>query len=334
MRILITGGAGFLGSNLCSFLLNQGHQVTVVDNLITGTRSNLEEHRANPLFKFYELSIDDQGFLNEFTNLEQHRFDQVYHLACPTGVPNISTLGEEMMETCSTGTKQVLQVALLHQAKILFTSSSEIYGNPKIAPQTEDYTGNVDPRGPRAAYEEGKRYAETLVTLYKEKYGLFTIIVRLFNVYGPRMSLADTRVIPRFVTQALTGRSLTIHGDGSQERTMCYVDDIVRGLTLLMEQGQSGEVYNLGSDKSLTMSQLAEEVIKITNIESKIAYIPRASHDHDQRIPSLRKIRALGWRAATSLREGLRSTIVDFSARLGLSANTEEVPGYFFRPAR
>src|SRR3989344_6959925 len=210
-KILVTGGAGFIGSNLVAHLLSQEHEVTVVDNLLTGNRVNILPFLERESFKFYEMGTETPAFKKA---LESVKSDEIYHLACPTGVPNIQNLGEEMVDACSTWTKQVLQLAQSSEASFLYTSSSEIYGNPTVFPQSESYTGNVHPQGWRANYEEGKRFSETLVSLFVKKYGVRARTVRLFNMYGPNMHLADHRVIPRFVTQALSGKELTVYGDG------------------------------------------------------------------------------------------------------------------------
>lgn len=318
MHILITGGAGFLGSNLAERLLKEKNSVVVVDNLITGSKQNIADLRKYDNFAFYNMSIESDSFLHALLDPRKigRTFDRVYDLACPTGVPNIARLGEEMVDACSTGTKNVLKVALAHKARFLFTSSSEIYGAPLVEPQSEEYTGNVDPQGARANYEEGKRFSETLVSLYVKKYKLHGVTVRLFNAYGPRMSLGDERVIPRFVSQALTGEPLTVHGDGSQTRTMCYVDDTVDALIRTIELGQPGKIYNIGCDEKITMRQLAELIIEMTHSDSEIISIDRWGHDHQSRLPELQKIRELGWKEKISLRDGIERTIENFKNRL------------------
>lgn len=324
MRILITGAAGFLGTNLANFLLGEGHTVLAVDNFSTGSRDNLallEKFGEN--FEFHEWDVTTPEFLRYFSNPELG-IDRVYHLACPTGVPNIQTLGEEMVDACSVGTKQVLEVARVHKARILFTSSSEVYGQPKVTPQQENYTGNVDPLGDRASYEEGKRFSETLVRLFVKKYAVQATIVRLFNVYGPYMSLVDDRVVPRFMVQALSNQPLTVQGDGSQKRTMCYVDDLIAGLMLVIEQGQPGEAYNLGSDQELNMLQLAEKVRDLVGSQSEIIHVPRPHHDHNSRMPVLDKMSALGWSQKVSLDEGLAKTLENFKERW--AASTAHAP--------
>jgi nucleoside-diphosphate-sugar epimerase len=312
MRILVTGGAGFLGSNLTEDLLKEGHDVTVVDNLSTGSMENIDDLKDQSNFTFYKMGIETDAFLDEFDRGTSKKFDQVFHLACPTGVPNIEFLGEEMVEACSTGTKNVLHVAREDDAKLVFTSSSEVYGDPQVVPQAETYTGEVDPQGPRANYEEGKRFSETLVKLYVTKYGLEASTLRLFNVYGPKMNRSDTRVVPRFVQQALRNEPLTVHDGGKQRRTMCYASDLVAGLKTVMEKGASGEVYNIGSDEELTMWRLAEIIVELTNSKSELTSVPGFAHDHKSRMPNLERISALGWSRSVNLESGLGNTVEYF----------------------
>jgi nucleoside-diphosphate-sugar epimerase len=315
MKILIPGGAGFLGSNLAASLLAEGHEVVVVDNLLTGSRDNITRLEKMPHFSFFEMGVETDLFLKTFLESNIHHFDYVYNLACPTGVPNIQILGEEMIDACSTGTKNVLKVALKNKAKFLLTSSSEVYGDPEIFPQHEDYTGNVPTQGWRSSYEEGKRFAEALVALYVRKYGLDAKTVRLFNVYGPNMNLIDQRVIPRFVCQALSNEPITLH-DNVALRTMCYVSDIVRGLEMVIEHGKPGDIFNLGGDEELSMKDLAEKVIAAVKSKSTISLVPGVTHDHKRRMPDLTKIRTLGWNYSVSLEEGLEKTIQNFKERL------------------
>ena len=315
-HILITGGAGFIGTNLCKKLLDEGCRVTVVDNLITSSGENLTELSKNPNFKFIKHDITKPKW--KMVN-DKWKIDVIYHLACPTGVPNLTKLAEEMLLTCSIGTQNVLQLALKKKAKLVFTSSSEIYGNPEKFPQNENYTGNVNPIGIRSPYEEGKRFSESLISMYVKKYGLDASIARVFNTYGPLMSRDDSRVIPRFLNQASEGVPLTVEGKGKQTRTFCYVDDLVDGLLLLEKRGGKGEVYNIGSDKEISIKNLAKEILKLTKSRPKddqplaekniIKYIPRPSHDHNGRRPTLIKIKKLGWKQKTNLKEGLLKTV-------------------------
>jgi len=324
MNILIAGVGGFIGSNLAADFLKEGHSVWGIDNFSTGTPCNLDQFEGNEKFTFKECGVETSEFL-DFSRDAGVKFDLVFDLACPTGVPNIEYLGEEMLMACSVGIHNALKIASENNAKFLYTSSSEIYGDPEVSVQSESYAGNVDPLGWRANYEEGKRFGETWVSLYSKKYNLDAKIVRLFNVYGPNMSVADFRVIPKFSTQALSGEPITVHGDGLQERTLCYVDDLVSGLKLVIEKGKAGEVYNLGSDKSMTMLELAKEVIKIANSNSEIIFTPRASHDHQSRMPNLEKVKSLGWEQKIGLKEGLEKTLEYFSKKLPVQNKKENL---------
>jgi nucleoside-diphosphate-sugar epimerase len=308
MKILITGGAGFVGSNLTEYFLRNGHEVIVVDNLITGQQKNFNTFSENPNFKFYNCSIESEKFKKLFSG-KKIRIDRIYHLACPTGVPNIEILGDEMITACSFGTLNVLNLAVSTGAKFLFTSSSEVYGQPEVFPQSESYTGNVDALGPRANYEEGKRFSETLVRWFVKSRGLDARIVRFFNVYGPNMSLEDSRLLPRLATQALSSKPLTVQGDGKQRRTFCYITDILNGLELVMEKGTAGEAYNLGSDQEVAVIDFAKKIIKLTGSSSCISYVKRPEHDHNARLPELSKVYALGWKARVGLAYGLNLSL-------------------------
>jgi len=315
LKALVTGGAGFLGSNLCTDLLEKGYEVVVVDNFLTGSRENIDRLKASPRFTFIEMCIASREYQETFNGNNKWKFDEVYHLGCPTGVPNIERLGEEMMDVSSIGTKNVLKTALESGARFVFTSSSEIYGDPEISPQSEKYTGNVDPQGPRANYEEAKRFSETLVQLYVRKYGLHACTLRLFNVYGPNLNAADTRAIPVFVQKALRNEPLPVHGDGSHIRTMCYVADLVNGLQLVVKKGVSGEVYNIGSDEQITIGDLAKKIIEITGSKSVVKFTEGFAHDHKSRMPNLEKIHGIGWKRMVGLEEGLLKTIEYFKQK-------------------
>ncbi|KKU12075.1 MAG: dTDP-glucose 4,6-dehydratase [Candidatus Woesebacteria bacterium GW2011_GWA1_45_8] len=305
-KILITGSAGFIGSNLAEYLLEQGEFVVGVDNFITGSRENLKDLRSAPNFTFIEAAVEDPSLKGKLTGF---KFDEIYHLACPTGVPNLVTLAEEMLSATSFGTKNVLDIALASKARFLFTSSSEVYGDPLVFPQGEEYTGNVDPVGLRSSYEEGKRFAESLTAMYVRKHKVDARIVRVFNTYGPNMSYKDQRVIPVFLNAIETGKPLPIHGDGTQKRTFCHVDDLINGLVLAMRKGGPGEVYNLGSDKEVTVLKLATTLARLADTDVKLSFLPRPSHDHQARRPKLTKIKALGWSPKISLEEGLARTL-------------------------
>jgi nucleoside-diphosphate-sugar epimerase len=302
---LVTGGAGFIATNLCQRLLDMGYAVIAVDNFITSSGDNPKALKKDKNFTFIKHDII-QPFPKSVTD---KKIDILFHLACPTGVPNLIPLAEEMILTNSLGTKNVLDLANKKNAQLLFTSSSEVYGDPEVFPQAEEYTGNVNPDGVRSPYEEGKRFSESMVMMYVRKYGVDAKIVRIFNTYGPLMSLSDSRVIPNFLHKALHNKPLPVQGDGRQRRTFCYVDDLVDGFLLVMKKGKKGEVYNLGSDKETTIAALAKKIMKATHAKSKLKHVPRPSHDHKRRLPNLKKIRSLGWEQQVDLDEGLKRTI-------------------------
>lgn len=304
--ILVTGGAGFIGSNLCRTLLAEGHVVSAVDNCITGHESNITPFASEARFSFEQLDITDTAFLERY---QQMAFDEIYHLACPTGVPNLTTLAEEMINTCSRGMFHVLELARQHDARVLFTSTAEIYGQPQVSPQDETYTGNVDPLGIRSAYEEGKRFSEAMLAMYVRKYGLNARVVRVFNTYGPGMSLSDFRVIPQFLQSVVNGMPLRLYGDGLQTRSHLYVDDLVRGLRTVMQKGEPGEAYNIGGEHPMTVRELAEMIIALTDHEAGIVYEPHFIEDHTHRKPSVEKAKALGWKQEIPVEEGLRRMI-------------------------
>ncbi len=306
-KALVTGGAGFIGTNLCKKLLYLDYQVVAIDNFITSSGSNLQLFSVDPRFTFIKHDITEAFSKEQLSQLKTVHF--IFHLACPTGVPNIVKLAEEMLLTCSLGTRNVLELARMLHAKIVFTSSSEVYGDPKEFPQDESYTGNVDPLGIRSPYEEGKRFAESLLGMYVKKYGIDGKIARIFNTYGPYMSSDDTRVIPTFLRQIKNNQPLTVSGKGLQTRTFCYVDDLVEGLILVMKKGKKGEVYNLGSDEEIPIIDLANLLKRRIKKNAKIRFIKRPTHDHNRRLPSLKKIKKLGWKQKTSLEKGIEKAL-------------------------
>lgn len=326
MTILVAGGAGFLGSNFAAYFAARGHTVVVLDNLSTGTAAAVQGV-GSPLVTFVEGSICDEGLVGRLARAYQ--FDRIYNFACPTGVPNIAShrLGEQMLDACTRGVCTLLALARQHRALFFHASSAEVYGEPEVTPQRESYTGNVDPVGFRAPYEEGKRVAETYVRLFAEKYGVDVRIARFFNAYGPGFGLADTRVIARFIRQALEGSPLSMHGTGSQERTFCFVSDVIAGVELLMRSGVSGEVYNLGGAKAISVRSFADEVLRQTRSVGVILSVPRPAHDHSTRLPDTAKMRALGWRPRVGLARGLALTITDFKRRLA----AEQQPSRSYR---
>lgn len=303
--ILVAGGAGFIGSNLCRTLLNEGHLVHCVDNFITGTRGNVASLSAHENFTFHEFDIANPALGTLFTS----RLDFIYHLACPTGVPNLTRLATEMLHTCSYGMFNILELAKAHEAKLLFTSTAEIYGDPQVFPQHEEYTGNVHPMGVRSPYEEGKRFSESCLAAYVRYHGLDARVVRVFNTYGPGMSLSDQRVIPQFIGSVQRKEALRIFGDGSQTRSHLYVDDLVRGLQLVMAAGKPGEAYNVGGGTPMTIRELAELVISLTEHEAGIVYEPHFIEDHLRRSPGTEKVAALGWSQEMMITNGLQRMI-------------------------
>lgn len=310
-RILVTGAAGFIGSNLADHLLKAGHYVIGIDNIITGVNKNIIRLSKHDNFEFLKENIVDldQKFIEK---LKIEKFDEIFHLACPTGVPNLVTLAEEMLLTCSIGTKNILEIAKDSNAKFLLTSSSEVYGDPLIFPQRENYTGNVDSTGIRSPYEEGKRFAESLTVMYVRKYDLKGKIVRIFNTYGPNMSEKDLRVIPRFFEQIKNNQSLTVHGDGTQKRTYCHVHDLIDGLNLVMDKGEIGNVYNLGSREEISVMNLAKLMIDLSETEVGISTVQRPPHDHKARMPDTTKATRLGWSPKITLRDGLKRIFEEY----------------------
>jgi nucleoside-diphosphate-sugar epimerase len=302
-RALVAGGAGFIGSNLCKRLISEGTRVDCVDNLITGRLSAVQGLRKNPKFRFLRLDITEPSFAS---TVMSRRYDDIYHLACPTGVPNIRIHGEEMIRTCSIGTENILRVASAHNASMIFASSAEVYGDPEQFPQHETYGGNVDPIGPRSAYEEGKRFGESLTRLYAEKYHLNAKIVRIFNTFGVGMRIDDTRVIPSFLRCLRNGEDFTVYGDGKQTRTHLYVSDLLDGIGAVNHNGQRGEAYNLGGENELCILDLVEIIRTITSAPVSIKHKSHFIEDHGGRRPKIDKAKKLGWNPTTTVSEGLR----------------------------
>jgi len=309
--IVITGVAGFIGSNLAEKLLKSGEKIFGIDNFITGNKENIKALEKYNKFSFIKGDIVDSKLWEKINNEIKYN-DQIYHLACPTGVPNCKILGIEMLKTSVFGTKNVLEFARKKNAKILFTSSSESYGDPKVFPQKEDYWGNVDPVGFRSPYEEGKRCGESLVMSYSKVYKIDTVIARIFNTYGLKMSRSDSRVIPRFIHQALSKKPLTIYNNGEQTRTFSYISDTVQALVLLMKKGKKGQVYNVGSGQEITIKNLAMLIKKLTSSGSFIVYKNVSIPDHKRRLPDVTKIKNLGWRPIVTLNDGLIKTIKEW----------------------
>ena len=298
---VVTGGAGFLGSHLCEHLLGQGHRVICIDNLETGSLQNIE-HIRDPAFEFRNVDITEHVDVPEDV-------DFVYHLASPASPIDYLRLPLHTLKVGSHGTHHMLGVAKFKRARFLIASTSEVYGDPQVHPQTEDYWGHVNPIGPRGVYDEAKRYAEALTMAYHRQQGVDTAIVRIFNTYGPRMRPHDGRAIPTFLRQALQDRPLTVFGDGSQTRSFCYVDDLIRGIVALAESDVHAPV-NIGNPNEFTLLELAKAVIEVTDSRSEIVYEALPTDDPQQRQPDIARARdLLGWEPKVELREGLRRTI-------------------------
>jgi dTDP-glucose 4,6-dehydratase len=298
---LVTGGAGFLGSHLCDELLRRGHHVICVDNLETGSLTNIEHIRV-PEFEFLQLDIVQPYFV-------ERPVDIVFHLASPASPIDYLRLPLHTLKVGSYGTHHTLGLAKAHRARFLLASTSEVYGDPQIHPQPETYWGHVNPIGPRGVYDEAKRYAEALTMAYRRQQGVDTAIVRIFNTFGPRMRPHDGRAIPTFLRQALQDRPITVFGDGSQTRSFCYVDDLIRGIIALAESGHGGPI-NLGNPNEFTLLQLAETVVDVANSRSEIVFEALPTDDPQVRQPDISLARELlGWEPEIELREGLRRTI-------------------------
>ena len=301
-RVMITGGAGFLGSHLADRLLEAGHEVLCVDNLFTGTKDNIAHLHSDPSFEFMRHDITFPLFVE---------VDEIYNLACPASPIHYQHDPVQTIKTSVHGAINMLGLAKRLGCKILQASTSEVYGDPSVHPQSEEYWGHVNPIGPRSCYDEGKRCAETLFFDYHRQHRLPIKVARIFNTYGPRMHPADGRVVSNFIMQALKNEPITLYGDGSQTRSFCYVDDLVAGLTALMETGPeiTGPI-NIGNPNEFTVRELAEKVIHLTNSTSKIIEAPLPQDDPKQRQPDISKAkRDLGWEPAIQLEQGLVKTI-------------------------
>ena len=298
---VVTGGAGFLGSHLCDALLARGHRVICVDNLETGSLQNIEHHR-DPLFVFVHHDVIEPIEVDE-------PVDFVYHLAALASPIDYLRQPLHSLKVGSYGTHHALGLAKWKRARFLLASTSEVYGDPQVHPQPETYWGNVNPIGPRGVYDEAKRYAEALTMAYHRQQGVDTSVIRIFNTYGPRMRPTDGRAIPSFLDQALDSKPLTIYGDGTQTRSFCYVDDLIRGLILLAESGEHLPV-NIGNPGEYTILELAEAVIKATGSKSPIVFEALPVDDPQVRQPDITRARQLlGWEPEVPLDEGLRRTI-------------------------
>jgi UDP-glucuronate decarboxylase len=308
-RILVTGGAGFLGSHLCDLLLARGHEVLCADNLFTGSRRNIEHLLGHPRFEFIRHDVTFPLYVE---------VDEIYNLACPASPVHYQHDPVQTTKTSVHGAINMLGLAKRLNCRILQASTSEVYGDPQVHPQREDYWGHVNPIGPRSCYDEGKRCAETLFFDYHRQHGLQIRVARIFNTYGPRMHPNDGRVVSNFIVQALQGEPITIYGNGEQTRSFCYVDDLVAGLTKLMDGGPDLTCpVNLGNPAEFTIRALAEQVIALTGSRSKLEFRPLPVDDPMQRKPNIeRAFESLGWHPTVMLEEGLVKTIAYFDALL------------------
>ena len=316
MRILVTGGAGFLGSHLCDRLLADGHQVIAMDNLRTGSVDNIAHLAGNDRFRFDKYDVTNYIFLDG-------HIDAVLHLASLPSPVDYLNMPIQTLKVGALGTHKTLGLALTKGARYLLASTSEVYGDPLEHPQTEEYWGNVNPIGPRGVYDESKRFAEALTMAYNRYHGLDTRIARIFNTYGPRMRADDGRVVPNFVAQALRRAPLTVYDDGMRTRGFCFVDDLIEGVVRLLYSGETGPV-NLGNPDEITILDLAHRVLALTNSDSRLEFVTpadaRTADDPKVRCPDISKARrVLCWQPRVSLDDGLRQTITYFQAKSGIA---------------
>ncbi|MBW4703858.1 MULTISPECIES: NAD-dependent epimerase/dehydratase family protein [unclassified Micromonospora] len=314
-RVLVTGGAGFVPSHLVDALIERGCTVVALDNFVTGSKDNVAHLAEHPRFTLVEADISE-GLPSHHPALAQ-RFDAILHMASPASPTDFAKLPVEILRVGSVGTLHLLDRAVTDDARFLMASTSEAYGDPKEHPQRETYWGNVNPIGVRSVYDEAKRFSEAATMAYHRSRGLDAAIVRIFNTYGPRMRPDDGRAIPTFISQALRGEPITVHGTGEQTRSICYVDDLVRGILLLLDSTQTGPI-NCGTEHELTMRQLAETIASLSGSTSQVTYVTRSSDDPEMRRPDLTLARdLLGYQPQVSPDEGLRRTIDHFRSRLG-----------------
>jgi len=313
MRIVVTGAAGFLGSHLTDRLLNQGHEVIGIDSLITGSLDNIKHLEPNRAFRFIKADVTQYIHVNG-------PVDRVYHFASPASPKDFLRMPVHILKVGALGTLNALGLSKAKGARMLSASTSEVYGDPLVHPQVEGYWGNVNPIGERSMYDEAKRFAEALVMAYHRQNQVETRIVRIFNTYGPRMRLDDGRVLPNFVYAALRGDPIPIYGQGEQTRSFCYMDDLLRGIMLLMESDVD-EPVNIGNPEEITVRQFAQEILDMTGSKSKFEYRPLPKDDPVRRQPDIAKAKKhLGWEPLISRREGLQKTIEDFKRRFDLAA--------------
>ena len=309
MRVLVTGGAGFLGSHLCEKLLHEGHTVIAMDNLITGSTDNIAHLAGNENFTFIKHNVTNYIYV-------KGELDAILHFASPASPVDYLELPIQTLKVGSLGTHNALGLALAKRARLLLASTSEVYGDPQVHPQTEDYWGHVNPIGPRGVYDEAKRFAEAMTMAYHRSHGVETRIVRIFNTYGPRMRLNDGRVVPNFVAQALRGEALTVYGDGSQTRSFCYVSDLVDGIYRLLLSDEV-EPVNIGNPTETSIREFAEKINHYTNNQGGIVFKPLPKDDPKQRKPNIGKAqRILQWEPKVPLDEGMKLTIDWFASRV------------------
>jgi dTDP-glucose 4,6-dehydratase len=306
-RTLVTGGAGFLGSHLCEYLLNKGHQVIAMDNLLTGNIANIE-HLQSENFKFIKHDVTEYLYI-------AGNIDYVLHFASPASPLDYLQLPIQTLKVGALGTHKALGLSLAKKATFLLASTSEVYGDPLTHPQGEDYWGNVNPVGPRGVYDEAKRFAEALTMAYHRYHGVNTKIVRIFNTYGPRMRPKDGRAIPTFIPQALKNEAITIYGDGSQTRSFCYVDDLVEGIYRLL-MSDINDPFNIGNPHEMTIKEMSEMVLKVTGSKSKLIYKPLPIDDPKVRQPNITRAKKyLRWEPEIGLEEGLKKTVQWFKTQ-------------------
>jgi nucleoside-diphosphate-sugar epimerase len=306
MRAMVAGGAGFVGGHLCRRLIDDGHEVICVDNLVTGARTNIESLLEHPRFKFEQVDVAESPMVP---------VDVVLHLASPASPVDYDRLPLETLHANSTGTGRLLDVAQDAGASLVYVSTSEVYGDPLVHPQREDYWGNVDPVGPRSCYDEAKRFGEALVTSWRAVHGVRAAIVRVFNTYGPGMRMDDGRVVPELIAAALDGRPLTLHGDGLQTRSFMYVSDLVDGLmTVASDPDLDGQILNIGNPHEVTIAEIAERIVAATGSTSSIVRGPARVGDPQRRKPDIgRMVARYGWQPVVSLDIGLERTIAHVS---------------------
>ena len=307
-RTLVTGGAGFLGSHLCEYFLDKGHEVVCMDNLITGSKDNISAIKSDK-FQFIEHNV------SEYIELEGE-LDYILHFASPASPIDYLELPIQTLKVGALGTHNALGLAKAKNAVLLLASTSEVYGDPLVHPQPEDYWGNVNPIGPRGVYDEAKRFAEAITMAYHRTHGVNTKIIRIFNTYGPRMRVNDGRAIPNFLKQALTGKDLSVYGEGSQTRSFCYVSDLVEGIYRLLLSDQNYPI-NIGNPSEMTIKEMADKILQATNSTSKITYVPLPEDDPKVRQPDITRAKKhLNWEPKVKLDEGLKSTLEYFKKQL------------------